>query len=57
MLFRSQLVALTSSGRERLLAALPLWQQVQQQIVAQFGAARFPTLLADLSAMVALTQP
>ncbi len=53
---RIQLVALTFSGRERLLAALPLWQQAQQQIVAQFGADRFTALLADLSSMVALTQ-
>jgi len=54
---RIQLVALTSNGRERLMTALPLWQQAQQQIVAQFGADRFATLLADLSSMVALTQP
>jgi DNA-binding MarR family transcriptional regulator len=54
---RIQLVALTSRGRERLLAALPFWQQAQQQLVGQLGAERFPTLLADLSAMVALTQP
>jgi DNA-binding MarR family transcriptional regulator len=52
---RIQLVALTSSGRERLLAAFPLWQQAQQQIVGQLGADCFPTMLADLSAMVALT--
>ena len=54
---RIQLVTLTTDGRAALVAAMPLWQQAQQQIVAQFGAARFPTLLADLSSMVALTQP
>jgi DNA-binding MarR family transcriptional regulator len=53
---RIQLVALTSGGRERLLAALPLWQQAQQQIVGQFGESRWHTLLADLSGMVALIQ-
>ena len=54
---RIQLVTLTTAGRAALVAAMPLWQQAQQQIVAQFGAERFPSLLADLSSMVALTQP
>jgi DNA-binding MarR family transcriptional regulator len=53
---RIQLVALSAEGRAAVLAAMPLWQQAQQQVVAQFGAERFPTLLADLSSMVALTQ-
>jgi len=52
---RIQLVTLTTAGRAALVAALPLWQQAQQQLVGQLGAERFPTLLADLSSMVELT--
>ncbi len=52
---RIQLVTLTTAGRAALVAAMPLWQQAQQQIVAQFGAERFPSLLADLSSMVEIT--
>jgi len=52
---RIQLVALTAEGRAALVAVMPLWQQAQQQIVGQFGADRWHTLLADLSSMVALT--
>jgi DNA-binding MarR family transcriptional regulator len=54
---RIQLVTPTTEGRAALLAALPLWQQAQQQIVGQLGAERWHTLLADLSGIVTLTQP
>ena len=52
---RIQLVALTGEGRAALVAAMPLWQEAQRQIVGQLGADRWHTLLADLSSMVALT--
>jgi DNA-binding MarR family transcriptional regulator len=36
---RERLVELTATGRKKLEAAYPLWQQAQQQFESRFGAA------------------
>jgi DNA-binding MarR family transcriptional regulator len=41
---RSRLIALTSAGRKKIAAALPLWNQAQQQFEAAFGQKRAEAL-------------
>ena len=45
---RIQLVSITPKGLDKLAAALPLWRQAQQHILAQFGTDRWQVLLGDL---------
>ncbi|MGH7629446.1 MAG: MarR family winged helix-turn-helix transcriptional regulator [Gemmatimonadales bacterium] len=49
-------VSLTQAARERLLAALPHWEQAQAHVTSQLGAARSHRFLSDLSAAVAAAQ-
>jgi hypothetical protein len=47
-----RVVALSAEGRVALEQALPLWEQVQAEIVEQLGAPRFTVLLETLGASV-----
>lgn len=51
---RTRVVTLTPLGEEALRRALPLWEEAQTYMVAGMGHARVATLLAQLSAAVAL---
>lgn len=46
---RERRMALTALGRERLKAAMPHWQQAQQQAAAAFGGERGAELLSELA--------
>ncbi|GAB4346160.1 MAG: MarR family winged helix-turn-helix transcriptional regulator [Desulfobulbaceae bacterium] len=49
---RTRKVGLTRAGREKLAAALPLWNEAQQRVVESLGPERFAslhTLLDELS--------
>ncbi|HEV2357439.1 MAG TPA: MarR family winged helix-turn-helix transcriptional regulator [bacterium] len=48
---RTRFVTLTSRGRERLTAALPLWERVQNHVVRGIGVPRWHDILGDLSAV------
>jgi DNA-binding MarR family transcriptional regulator len=55
---RSRRVKLTSAGRSRLAAALPLWSVAQQQFESGFGkraAAELRTLLGTIARDQSLT--
>lgn len=49
-------IQLTPQGKSLLKRALPLWQNVQSQVVDGLGRKRWEGLLDDLSAAVSLTQ-
>jgi DNA-binding MarR family transcriptional regulator len=51
---RTRFVTLTALGRDRLAAALPLWEQAQHHVVGRVGAARWREILHDLSAVQTL---
>lgn len=53
---RTRVVTLTSSGREALAKALPLWEKAQTRVVEGLGRQRWNTLLADLSTVIALAR-
>ncbi|VUZ85825.1 MarR family transcriptional regulator [Candidatus Methylomirabilis lanthanidiphila] len=53
---RTRVVTLTPSGREALAKALPLWEKAQTRVVEGLGRQRWSTLLADLSAVIALAR-
>jgi len=50
-------VTLTPAGRDRLLAALPMWETAQKELTEKLGAARSHRFLADLTAAIAATHP
>lgn len=50
-------VTLTPAGRDRLLAALPMWEKAQKELTEKLGAARSHRFLADLTAAIAATHP
>ncbi|MFN8592014.1 MAG: MarR family winged helix-turn-helix transcriptional regulator [Thermomicrobiales bacterium] len=50
---RTRFVAITAAGEAALSRARPLWQAVQQEVVAAFDDARSARLLADLARLVA----
>ncbi len=52
---RSRFAELTGAGRRILKTALPLWDQIQKQVVDGLGRKRWRGLLDDLSALRALT--
>ena len=54
---RTRVVTLTASGREALTKAFPLWEKAQTRVVERLGRKRWSTLLADLSATVAMVRP
>jgi DNA-binding MarR family transcriptional regulator len=53
---RTRFVALTPRGRERLAAALPLWEQAQHQVARSVGGARWREILHGLSAVQTLAR-
>ena len=53
---RERIVTLTDRGDRTLANALPLWDRAQAQITSGLGQERLRRLLADLSAVVAVTQ-
>jgi DNA-binding MarR family transcriptional regulator len=53
---RTRVVTLTPSGREALAKAMPLWEKAQTRVVEGLGRERWSTLLADLSAVMALAR-
>ncbi|MHA1566233.1 MAG: MarR family winged helix-turn-helix transcriptional regulator [Alphaproteobacteria bacterium] len=48
---RKRVVRLTKSGRVKLAEALPLWQDVQQRVLAGLGLGRWQRLAGDLGAV------
>jgi DNA-binding MarR family transcriptional regulator len=50
-------VSLTQTARDRLAAALPLWEKAQAHVTERLGRARTQRFLSDLSAAVAAAQP
>ena len=53
---RTRFVTLTPHGRDRLTAALPLWEQAQHQVVRRVGGARWHDILQELSAVQTLAR-
>jgi DNA-binding MarR family transcriptional regulator len=53
---RERIVTLTDRGQRAVTNALPLWDRVQGRVSRDLGQERFRRLLADLSAVVAVTQ-
>jgi DNA-binding MarR family transcriptional regulator len=53
---RARFVTLTPLGRDRLAAALPLWEQAQRQVVRRVGASRWREILQELSAVQAVAR-
>lgn len=53
---RSRFVSLTTRGRDRLTAALPLWEQAQHQVVRRVGGSRWHDILHELSAVQTLAR-
>jgi len=45
---RQRLIRLTIHGEQMVKIALPLWEQAQQQLVAQLGSSHLPQLFAYL---------
>ena len=53
---RTRIVMVTARGRDTVQQALTLWEQAQTRVVESLGEARWHTMLADLSAVVALAR-
>lgn len=53
---RERWVTLTPRGHQALAAAFPLWEKAQTRVTKGLGQERLQRLLADLSAVVALTK-
>jgi DNA-binding MarR family transcriptional regulator len=53
---RTRAVTLTARGRNVLAEVLPLWEKAQARVVKGLGPERWNSLLADLSATVALAR-
>jgi len=51
---RTRKLSLTEQGHSALVAAFPLWQKVQAEIVKELGEARWTSLLEGISDLVAL---
>lgn len=49
---RTKTIAVTHEGQDLLERAMPLWQQIQWQVVDRFGESRFESLLTDLTEIV-----
>ncbi|HYB99512.1 MAG TPA: MarR family winged helix-turn-helix transcriptional regulator [Candidatus Limnocylindrales bacterium] len=55
---RIRSICLTEEGKAALQAALPLWEEVQRQVVAKLGAERLERMLEDLTVAIgAARQP
>jgi DNA-binding MarR family transcriptional regulator len=53
---RTRWVTITESGSAVLLEAYPLWQQAQSKIRESMGEERLQALMADLSALIDVSQ-
>ena len=53
---RTRFVTLTPRGRDRLTAALPLWEQAQHQVARRVGGSRWREILHELSAVQTLAR-
>jgi DNA-binding MarR family transcriptional regulator len=53
---RTRFVRLTPRGRDRLAAALPLWEQAQHQVMRRVGGSRWHGILHELSAVQTLAR-
>ena len=53
---RTRLVAITETGNKVLLEAYPLWQQAHGKIREGMGEERLQALMADLSALIKVSQ-
>jgi DNA-binding MarR family transcriptional regulator len=51
---RTRLTRLTDAGREKLIEAVPYWQNAQSRVVTQLGDSRWQALLGHLNATVEL---
>jgi DNA-binding MarR family transcriptional regulator len=54
---RTRLVSITAQGQAALDRARPLWQSVQERLIAEAGEARIAHLLAELNDLVDHVQP
>jgi DNA-binding MarR family transcriptional regulator len=53
---RRRLVTLTPKGEESIRAAVPLWNDAQSKLVAQFGSQRFKDLLKMMGSLVSMAR-
>lgn len=53
---RTRVATLTERGRQAMLAALPLWQEVHKQVVTRLGDKQYRTLLAELKTVTRLAE-
>ena len=51
---RTRTLSLTEQGHAALVAAFPLWQRAQVEIIEEFGVARWAFLLEGISDLVAI---
>ena len=49
---RVRIVELTPVGHDALAHVLPIWEQAQKRIIADFGAERYQSLLGELNVLV-----
>jgi len=53
---RRRLVTLTPKGEEAIRSAVPLWNDAQSKLVAQFGTQRFKDLLKMMGNLVSMAR-
>lgn len=49
---RRRPIAITSTGQDVLVKALPMWRKVQEQMIGNLGSRRWESLIGDLGATV-----
>jgi len=53
---RERRIELTTEGRAKLARATPAWARAQRRVLAQIGRERLDGLIAELTAIAALTR-
>jgi DNA-binding MarR family transcriptional regulator len=53
---RRRLVTLTAKGHDAIQSAVPLWNDAQSKLVAQFGSQRFKDLLKMMGNLVSMAR-
>lgn len=53
---RRRLVTLTAKGQDAIQSAVPLWNDAQSKLVAQFGSQRFKDLLKMMGNLVSMAR-
>lgn len=53
---RTRIVTLTTSGKNRLLEAIPLWEKTQKSVLEEFGQKRWASMTNDLKQLISISQ-